>query len=107
MTSISRLPTLPTCRVVIRLSGDGVSSDQAQELASLFGDVSGDLGVDVVEVTVRDNGEVETGELADIVVIGISVGASVLGLLLVVLLSATVVCVVRRCTYRRQQTKYR
>ena len=91
---------------MIQLSGGGISPDQAQELASLFSDVSGAFGVDVVEVTVMDNEDDDSGEL-DIGVIGISIGTTVVGLLLIVLLLVSLVCIMRQCTKGRRQAKYR
>lgn len=92
---------------MIQLNGDGISSDQAQEIASLFSDVSGAFGVDVVEVTVMDNEDVDSGQLADIVIIGISIGATVIGLLLIVLLLVSLVCIMRQFTKGRRRAKYR
>lgn len=92
---------------MIQLSGDGISAAQAQEIAALFNQVSAAFGVDVVDVTVRDNEDDDNRVLSQPVIIAISVGAGVAGLVLVLLLSATLAaCFVRRNT-RRTQGKYR
>ena len=98
-------------RVVIQLNGDSISAAQAQELASLLSDQSSALTLEIVEVTVSDSGSDSDDDgalLSSPAIIGIAVGASVLGLVLIILLSAVlVVCVVSRNGQTRRQEKYR
>ena len=96
-------------RVVIQLNGDGISSAQAQELANLLSDQSSSLTLEIVEVTVSDSGSDDDGEiLSSPAVIGIAVGASVVGLVLILLLSAILVaCIVNRNRRIHRQDKYR
>lgn len=98
-------------RVVIQLNGDSISAAQAQELASLLSDQSSALTLEIVEVTVSDSGSDSDDDgalLSSPAIIGIAVGASVLGLVLIILLSAVlVVCVVSRNGQTCRQEKYR
>ena len=93
--------------MVIQLSGDSISSAQAEELANLLSEESGSFTLEIVEVTVSDEDDTEAKVLSDPVIIGIAVGASVIGLILVLLLTAILVmCVVnRRSKYKHN--KYR
>ena len=96
-------------RVVIQLSGDSISAAQAQELASLLSDQSSAFTLEIVEVTVSD-GDSDDSEalLSSPAIIGIAVGASVIGLVPIFLLSAILVmCLVNRNGRTRRQEKYR
>ena len=95
-------------RVVIQLSSDGISAAQAQELANLLSDQSSALSLEIVEVTVSDDDGDGSGALSSTAIIGIAVGASVIGLTLILLLSAIlVVCIVNKSRQNRSQEKYR
>ena len=91
------------------MNGDSISAAQAQELASLLSDQSSAFTLEIVEVTVSDSDSDESGALlSKSAIIGIAVGASVLGLVLVILLSAILVmCIVNRNRHTRRQDKYR
>ena len=96
-------------RVVIQFNGDSISAAQAQELASLLSDQSSAFTLEIVEVNVTESESDDNGALLSTpAIIGIAVGASVLGLVLIILLSAIlVVCVVNKNRGTRRQDKYR
>ena len=91
------------------MNGDSISAAQAQELASLLSDQSSAFTLEIVEVTVSDSDSDDSGALlSSPAVIGIAVGASVLGLMLILLLSGILVmCIVNRKSRTHRQDKYR
>lgn len=91
------------------MNGDSISAAQAQELASLLSDQSSAFTLEIVEVTVSDSDSDDSGALlSSPAIIGIAVGASVIGLVLILLLSAILVmCLVNRNRRTRRQDKYR
>ena len=94
---------------MIQLSSDGISAAQAQELANLLSDQSSTLTLEIVEVTVSDDddGDDSGAALSSPAIIGIAVGASVVGLILILLLSAIlVVCIVNRSRQTHSREKY-
>ena len=74
-----------SCSIVIQLSSDSISAAQANELARLLSEGSGAFTLKIVEVTVSDD---DDGVLSGPVIIGIAVGAGVIGLILIILLLA-------------------
>ncbi len=96
------------CRVVIQLNGDSISAAQAQELASLLSDQSSAFTLEIVEVNVSESDDSGTPLLSTPAIIGVAVGAGVIGLVLIILLSAIlVVCITNKNRRTRHQDKYR
>ena len=91
------------------MNGDSISAAQAQELASLLSDQSSAFTLENVEVNVMESESDDSGApLSTPATIGIAVGASVLGLVPIILLSAIlVVCIANKNRQTHRPDKYR
>ena len=91
------------------MNSDSISAAQAQELASLLSDQSSAFTLENVEVNVMESESDDSGApLSTPATIGIAVGASVLGLVPIILLSAIlVVCIANKNRQTHRPDKYR